>query len=493
MSSQLFEQNLQAADAQTERMKPIIRNARMRQHYHFMAEAGWINDPNGLVFYKGKYHIFYQHNPFGSFWGRMFWGHAVSDNLMHWKHLPHALAPSEHYDDHPEGGCFSGSAIVYKDRLYLVYTGTTNYGNGFVQTQCLAWSDDGVYFKKYDLNPIITAPEGYDAANFRDPKIFRHGEYFYLICGAKKGDFAQALIYRSDDIRHWEYLNVMAESKGEFGYMWECPDFYPLGDKYVLMFSPMGVKNRTSIYLVGSMNFQTGKFDYYSIGEVDSGFDYYAPQSFSDDRGRRLLIGWANAWDWMPWWKDWGPSFKEHWCGFFSLIREARLCEDNRIQFKPVEEYRNLRKESINAEMLLIRDQRYQIKAGDGIAYEMELYIDLKQTTAKKFQLFLHSDDMFESIITVDLEHSELIFDRNNSDSWSKGIAHVNLKYLERNEMKLHIYSDQSSIEVYTDDYQTIISCNVFAENTQNHNYIAACDGMVCVKYMEAWEMESVF
>lgn len=119
----------------------------MRQKYHFMAETGWINDPNGLIYFKGKYHFFYQYNPYQSFWENMHWGHAVSDDLIHWEYLPVALAPSEPYEDHLKGGCFSGSAIEFDGKLYLIYTAATNHGNGFVQTQCVAYSEDGIHLK----------------------------------------------------------------------------------------------------------------------------------------------------------------------------------------------------------------------------------------------------------------------------------------------------------------------------------------------------------
>lgn len=130
----------------------------MRQNYHFMAQTGWINDPNGLIYYKGRYHLFFQYNPYYGFWDYMHWGHAVSEDLVHWEYLPLALAPSESYDDHMRGGCFSGSAIEHDGKLFLMYTGTKNDGNGFEQSQCIAYSEDGIHFEKYEGNPVITAP-----------------------------------------------------------------------------------------------------------------------------------------------------------------------------------------------------------------------------------------------------------------------------------------------------------------------------------------------
>lgn len=244
------------------------------QHYHFMPQTGWLNDPNGLIFYKGKYHFFFQWNPYSGFWDFMHWGHAVSEDLLHWEYLPLALAPSEEYDDYRKGGCFSGSAIVHEGKLFLMYTGVTNRGSGNIQTQCIAYSEDGIHFEKYEGNPVILPPEGVDGQHFRDPKIWKHKDSYYMVCGASCNNRAQALLYRTEDMLHWTYVNVLAESRGEWGYMWECPDFYPLEDKYVLMCSPMGAGDRKAVYFVGDFDYDTGRFDWDLSGEIDWGMDF---------------------------------------------------------------------------------------------------------------------------------------------------------------------------------------------------------------------------
>ncbi|SNX54412.1 glycoside hydrolase family 32 protein [Thermoanaerobacterium sp. RBIITD] len=492
MSKTLHLENIEKAQRAIEMARPLINNAKMRQRYHFMAEEGWMNDPNGLIFFNNQYHFFYQYNPYDTCWGAMHWGHAVSYDMIHWEYLPIALAPSEHYDNHEKGGCFSGSSIEHDGKLYLLYTGTTNYGDGFVQTQCLAYSEDGIHFDKYDKNPIITAPNGYDQANFRDPKIWKHGDYFYLVCGAQKDNLAKALLYRSLNLKDWEFINVLAESRGEFGYMWECPDFFQIGDKHVLMFSPMGLYERKTVYLVGDMDYKTGKFNYSTIGEIDWGFDYYAPQSFLDNKGRRIIVGWANAWDWMPWWKDWGPTFKENWCGSFGIPREVKLLEDNTLMFIPVEEFQQLRYDENKVENIEVKYKKYEIHAGDGVAYELKIEIDLGKTTAESFQLLLRCSDVKETVITFDLKKSELTFNRNNSDDWSTGISRSTLKLNNKNILDIHIFSDQSSIEVFTDNYQNNHSGNIFAGNNQNKNYIVAKNGTVAIRKLYSWGMKTV-
>ena len=139
MSKEKMLQEIERAQIVINQNKEKVSQGKMRQKYHFMAETGWINDPNGLIYFKGKYHFFYQYNPYQSFWENMHWGHAVSDDLIHWEYLPVALAPSEPYEDHLKGGCFSGSAIEFDGKLYLIYTAATNHGNGFVQT-CLLYT-----------------------------------------------------------------------------------------------------------------------------------------------------------------------------------------------------------------------------------------------------------------------------------------------------------------------------------------------------------------
>ena len=210
----------------------------MRQQYHFMGGPGWINDPNGLVWYKDAYHFFYQYNPFGLTWGEPCWGHAVSRDLLHWTQLPPALVPSEPYDMYEQGGCFSGSALVVGQRLYLLYTGVCEKDGHCVQAQCLAWSDDGVTFQKYENNPVVCAPVGVDPANFRDPKLWREADgTFYFVCGASLEGDGAALLFSSQDLFQWQYQGVLARSEGRFGTMWECPDLFCLDGQWYLAVS----------------------------------------------------------------------------------------------------------------------------------------------------------------------------------------------------------------------------------------------------------------
>lgn len=489
MSRELMEQNIQKAQYEIDRKKNIIKHKSMRQHYHFMAQTGWLNDPNGLIYFRNKYHFFFQYNPYDGFWGSMHWGHAVSDDMLHWKYLPLALAPSETYDNHSRGGCFSGSAVEHDGKLFLMYTGAANEGNGVEQTQCIAYSEDGIHFEKYIGNPVLTAPEGIPADQFRDPKIWKHEDTYYMVCGASRDHKGQALLYRSDDLFHWTFFNVLAESRGEWGNMWECPDFYQLGDQYVLTFSPMGAGDHTAVYMTGDFDYETGKFQSRVSGEIDWGFDYYAPQSFLSPDGRRIIVGWANEWEWMPLWKDWGPTYREGWCGSFNIPREVRMTDLGTLQFLPIAEVETMRKNTKLIKELTVAEEE-ELTAGDGICFELKLMIDLEKTDADQLELELRCGEGKRTVCLFDFKKAEMSVDRNEADGWSKGISRSVMYLKGKKKLDLHILSDQSSLEIFTDQYQNNHSNNIFAGVSQNQLKFRAHGGRVILKDIETYGLD---
>ncbi|SHK68925.1 glycoside hydrolase family 32 protein [Hespellia stercorisuis] len=490
MCRELMQQNIEKAQCEIDSKKDIVKKGKMRQRYHFMAQTGWLNDPNGLIYFRGKYHFFFQYNPYSAFWDNMYWGHAMSDDMLHWEYLPLALAPSETYDDYQRGGCFSGSAIEHDGKLFLMYTGATNEGNGSKQTHCIAYSEDGIHFEKYEGNPVITAPEGIPGDLFRDPKVWKHEDLFYMVCGASRDNKGQALLYRSKDLFHWTFFNVLAESRGEWGYMWECPDFYPLGDKYVLTFSPMSAGEHTSVYFVGDFDYETGKFICHSCDEIDWGFDFYAPQSFETPEGRRIMVGWSNEWEWMPLWKDWGPTFKEDWCGFFNIPREVRLTEEGKLQFLPIAEVETMRENEKKLETFEVTEEESAWKVGDGVSYELKLKIDLQKTDAEKLELDLRCGEDKKTICMFDFKKAEMSVDRNDADGWSKGVSRSAMNLKDKTELDVHVLSDQSSLEIFTGQYQNCHSNNIFAGNAQNQVKIRAHGGRVYLKDVEMYGLK---
>lgn len=490
MGKDLMQKNIDRAQAEIDRKKEAVSRGRMRQEYHFMPQAGWMNDPNGLIFFRGKYHFFYQCNPYGAFWDCMYWGHAISEDLFHWEYLPLALAPSELYDEYPKGGCFSGSAIVCGDKLFLMYTGTANNGKGVEQTQCIAYSEDGVHFEKYKGNPVLKAPEGIKADCFRDPKVWKHKDTYYMVCGASRDDRGLALLYKSEDMFHWSFFNILAESRGEWGVMWECPDFFKVGDQYVLTFSPMGSGDYTSVYMTGDFDYETGKFDCRISKEIDWGMDYYAPQSFEAEDGRRIMVAWANEWEWMPHWKDWGPSYKEDWCGFFNLPREVRMKQDGTLQFVPVKELENLRTDLNKKEYLEVSELETEIQAEKRECCEIKFILDLKETTADQVELKLRCGEGKRTVCLFDLKKGEMSVDRNHGDGWSRGVSRSVLNLNGKKELDVHVFVDRSSVEIFADQYSNNHSNNVFGTDAQNQTFLCAHGGKAIIRNMETYGLK---
>lgn len=316
---------------------PIIK----RLKYHFEPKKGWMNDPNGLVFFKGKYHAFFQHNPYSTEWDKMHWGHAVSSDLINWEELPIALYPDKEYES--SGGCFSGSAIEKDGRLYLFYTSVADK-----QTQSVAFSDDGIHFTKYEENPVIREnPLGY--YDFRDPKVTEIDGKYYMVTGSGSEKAGQVLLFTSENLLNWDFVGVLFEGE-EYAPCIECPDFFKLGDKYVLMFSKMGEKTRTTHFVIG--DFQNNKLVNTTICRPEWGRDFYAPQTFFNG-SRRILIGWMYHWG-----KKTLPFCK--FAGALSIPRELKLVGD-KIYNYPVKE----------AEKLLKKQSKYvSLKNDEIIVYK---------------------------------------------------------------------------------------------------------------------------
>ena len=235
-----------------------------RLDYHLMPPAGWMNDPNGLIYFNHEYHAFYQHNPYEPKNGPMHWGHAKSKDLVNWEHLPVALAPSEIYDMGESGGygCWSGSAVDDNGVLTLIYTGHVD-GRTPTEVQCIATSTDGVTFNKAAYNPVIAGAPEEGGFGFRDPKVWQHDGVWYMVIGYGKDGLGKALLYKSSDMRDWSYIGVAAESDGTMGICGSVRICFRLGTEmtHVLVISPMNMGTTKTMYLTGKFSYETGIFD----------------------------------------------------------------------------------------------------------------------------------------------------------------------------------------------------------------------------------------
>lgn len=311
------------------------------QRLHLKAPDNWVNDPNGFIYYKGYYHLFYQYFPYGPRWGTMHWGHAVSRDLVSWEHRDLALYPTMRED---QNGCFSGSAVEEDGRLYLVYTGVryevvnpadphTCLDDQFESAQLMISSEDGFHFDnengKKVIIPPITDPAIGDRTHTRDPKVWKSGDHWYLVLGSTVGEkYGEVLFYRSDDLHSWTYVDKAFKGP-EYGWMWECPDYFETEGGKVLILSAMGFLKNGEKEKNQSLCFPV-EFDQDSCRMeipdeyqfLDCGLDLYAPQTTLDAEGRRVLSAWVR----MPKVTD------EGWIGMFCTPRVVEV-RDGHIFF----------------------------------------------------------------------------------------------------------------------------------------------------------------
>lgn len=329
--------------------------------YHFATEKGWINDPNGLVYYNGYYHIFYQHSPnFEKPWQEnMHWGHARTKDFHEFEELPVALFPDMPYD---KDGCWSGTAIVKDNRLFLFYASI----HDGIQSVSVAYSDDGISFEKHEGNPIISGypPDG--CPDFRDPAVcYSDGKYYCVMAsGNHDKKTANLLLYESDDLFNWNFKGILCEwENSRFA---ECPSFMKSGDKFLLTASVCKADSHRFFVMYGK--FDGSRFISEYTGKVDKGPDQYAGQVFLDHKGRTILISWIPGWNYA--------GYRKKDIGCMSVPREIKLT-DGKIVGYPVEEVRHLMKNSDPALIRTANGFRIKRDGRKSVVYKGEIN-DLK-------------------------------------------------------------------------------------------------------------------
>ncbi|MFC0562335.1 glycoside hydrolase family 32 protein [Halalkalibacter alkalisediminis] len=480
---------LEKANQEIAQKKDVIKESAYRLNYHFMAPTGWINDPNGFSQYNGEYQLFYQYYPYDSKWGPMHWGHSKSKDLVYWEHLPVALAPSESYDSGegvPGYGCFSGSAVVDGEELVLIYTGHVD-SNEPMQVQCIATSKDGVAFEKYTQNPVVANFPEDGSKDFRDPKVWKHEDKWYMIVGTKKDGKGKAVLYVSDDLRLWKYKGVAAESDGTQGDMWECPDLFPLNDTHVLIVSPMyGTQNEKPFYVVGDMDYDKGVFTQGTCTTLDYGFDFYAPQTLVDDKGRRIMIGWMEKWLTKM------PSQEHGWAGAMTIPRELIL-EVDTLKQKPVVELADLRTDYKKLDAFEVAEKT-TLNELQEVVSETIIDFNISETTATQFGLELRSseDGSEKTVILLDLKNKEIVMDRLLSGCGEKGISKAPL-VVKGISVNLRIFMDTTSVEIFVNDGEQVITNRIFPDANSKLFNIFTQGGKVSVNSIESWKLGSVW
>lgn len=472
-----------------EKVNPVFRNK-----YHLMAPIGWINDPNGFIYYQGEYHLFYQFYPYDSVWGPMHWGHAKSKDLINWEELPVALAPSEEYD---ADGCFSGTAIEHDGKLYLFYTGHVENSEIKKEIQCVAVSEDGIHFEKIKENPVVAETHIKGIApieDFRDPKVFERNGVFYMLVATKTDDkCGQILLFESKNMMEWSFKSVFLEGNEKQGIMWECPDLFQLEGKDVLIMSPIQMpsesykyRNRSStVAFIGEVDWNRGVLQVDNYHEIDGGLDFYAPQTCQNEKGQRFMTAWMQMWDRnMP-----TNDLKHGWAGSMTLPRELYL-EDNILKQKPV---------SFGEEQLKLKTSIVDKKVDSSFSLENKLsqqnhvQLEIDVLNASKVIFFYGQKEEKAFKINYDVITQKLSINRENIGYSIKGAEEPVLNQreiivpLENNVLAIDIYGDTSSVEIFTHDGQSVTS--TFFEESFSGDFTIKADQNILIKKLNSFDI----
>lgn len=446
-----------------------------REQYHFCPYKNWINDPNGLCWYKGYYHMYYQANPHSQQWDQMYWGHAVSRDCVHWVHLPYALQPQEELLDSEDGkgGAFSGSAVVLNDkiRFYLTrHIGPPEDSEEETrQYQTMVESGDSIHFG--EEKRIIEKPEETFSFNFRDPKVIWHEGCWQMVIGTRVDNIPSVALYQSGDGVHWDYHSLLLEEKTEGIYTFECPDLFSLDGCMVvtgawMFYSDEQRRYQPTYYYIGS--YHNGKFEAEQKGLYDFAGNFYAVQSFEHD-GRRIAIGWVS------------DFYNEH-CpeinganGSMTIPRELRI-RKGRFYQKPIKEIYQMKGKCYCS----VHRQDISLKHLNRNSY----YAAIEFSSDTDFDILLGKEADAE--IRVARKEKEL---RIVTQGVKSHYVHF-VTSLEKLE-KLEIFVDHRLIEVYANDGEKVGTKIFYHE--KDGIFQAHFDTEESVELVEIYEMKGIW
>lgn len=485
---------------------PNTEQQNYRNAYHFSPQKNWMNDPNGMVYFKGEYHLFYQHHPFGTTWGPMHWGHAVSKDLVSWEELPIALAPDE------RGTIFSGSAVVDwnnssgffdQEQLGLVAIFTHHYDapgvQQIIQYQSLAYSkDEGRTWTKYDGNPVLRHDSYVD---FRDPKVFWHepsSQWVMIVaCGQT------VCLYRSSNLKEWVFASEFGEGIGSHDGVWECPDLFPLttednGIRWVMLVSigddPAYVEGSRTQYFIGDFDGTVFIPDERSKDDVrwlDYGRDNYAGVSWSGISaadGRRLFIGWMSNWKYA----NLTPT--DGWRGAMTLVRELKLETlegEVMVTQQPIREIEGYRNEVLSLHDIAVDETAVRLAAVRLENCEILVRFDPASSLGLKVRTGLGQ----ETLVGWDASLAEVYVDRSRSGQvdFHKDFPGKHAAPLKTSGcmLELRIFVDRSSVELFADRGQAVITDLIYPDPASTGITVFADDDRKVIESLYVYEVSS--
>ena len=523
-----------------------------RPKYHASVPSGWSNDPNGTVFYNGKAHLFFQHYPHKAEWGTMHWGHFTTEDFVHWEALPVALVPDQPYE--VLCGCCSGSAIEKDGKLYLLYTAAQPELQR--QCLAVSEDGGVTFVKAENNPILTAdmLDDEVSELDFRDPHLFQKNGWYYFIAGArvlnaeeiaalraaraqrdgasapKPGDkpvtpsawhadeplrspsaadvsgsdtqragYGNLILCKSRDLYHWAYLGHLIHRQPEFDEayyelngVYECPDYFELDGKEVLLSSPQNLPQRgnlyqnvhSGLYMLGRLDFETGSFQVDKIGEADSGFDFYAAQTLRTPKGRVILIAWKEMWD-----RNY-PTQKEGWAGTYTFPRELRVDGEQLIQ-RPVRELDAFCKNRVFRPALSVSDGRVSLGGVRGNV--IRLRFTLEPGTATRAGVRVFCGAKHETVIAYDREAGIVEIDRSRSGLPFRGREdEVNVRRCEvgrLDALEMELLLDVSSLELFLDGGRHVMTANVYPDPEDQDVSFFAENGEASFRNVEKFDV----
>ncbi len=454
-----------------------------RPVYHFIAPSSWMNDPNGVIHWGGEYHLFYQYHPYSPRFGLAHWGHALSEDAIHWRDLPVALSPTPGGPD--ETGCWSGCIVDDDGVPTAVYTGVGPQGFG-QQSQCIATSQDGLLsWEKYSGNPILSeipaiSNQPYD---LRDPMIWLEDDTWYMLLASRiKDRGGSVFLYRSPDLMQWEFLHpLLTGSYAKDGCVWECPCFFPLGDKWVLIVAGKGRRIPfTVFYFIG--DYVDRQFTPESSGILDHAY-FYAPFTMEDARGRRLLWGWLRE----------GRSEEAHvaagWAGCHSIPRELSL-RNGQLHMTPVPELSQLRGKCAEISDIRLTGGYHDLEI-QGAALDIEAELIAEGTVGLAVACAPDGGQETRVSYNPDTELLSVNRERSSRGQELETFAHEAPHDLAPGEnLQLRILLDGSVLEIIANG-RTSICSRIYPSRADSQGLRLFGKGRV--KTLSVWRMRSIY
>jgi beta-fructofuranosidase len=454
----------------------------LRPQYHFLPPANWMNDPHGTIFYKNEYHLFYQHNPKESKWGNIHWGHAKSKDLVYWVHLPISLKPDKAKG---ESHCYTGICVLHNNIPTIIYTSvgpkrTPHQGS----EQWLATStDEMITWKRYGHNPVmdsnVHAP--LDIREWRDPYLWKEKKQWYALLAGYiyKPHQAVLLLYKSSDLRNWEYIKIFTQGLANKKITWECPNFFSLNGKHVLIISSFKRQYYTDeVFSIGrKVEYNLGEYiDYQFIPgkwkKVDYGKLFYAPTTIIDPKGRKIIMGWLAA-------KGKG------WNGCLTLPRRMNLGLDNNLYFSPIRELQSLRIHYVRFKSIIVNDESlYLSQEFNSQCFEILMEIEMLSADQFTLKIFKSNDFHYDECIRINIQSKEFWLGKEKIILQDLGTDNI---------LKLHIFIDVSVIEVYINN-QEIISGQIIPKDSNSPQIeFLAQNGSIKINKLDLWSIRNIW